>query len=186
MSYRYYSGGHCHTLPRSHAVRSDICRQPAAVSPPRIFSAMERNSCKVGPLSSVVLIQWLVDTGMSRPDHHKELFKLQSSIWGSSQTFQLNFFPSLHSGFCCPLFHKCWFQGHTSISVLNARLSQSLLSEQSVLQSVPYCPRFEQADKLDRIQTQVYISPSLLSYFCSTHRVFSFYWARFSFIEPLR
>lgn len=116
----------------------------------------------------------------------EELFELPSSIWGSSQTFQHNFFLSLHSGFCCPLFHKCWFQGHTSISVLNARLSHSLHSEQSVLQSVPYCPRFERADKLDRIRTQVYTSPSLLSYFCSTHRVFSFYWAWFSFIEPSR
>lgn len=82
----------------------------------------------------------MVDVGISRAEYHWR------AIWapefcGALVRHPNSTFPSAHSGFFSPLFHKCRLQGLTSINIPNARLSHSLLSEQSILQPVTYCPR---------------------------------------------
>lgn len=75
------------------------------------ISATESNSCKVRPLSSVILIQWRVDVGISRAEHHWR------AVWapefcGTLVRHPNSTFPSAHSGFFSLLFHKLAPRAH--------------------------------------------------------------------------
>lgn len=110
---RCSSGGYHHALPTSC---QECCQQPAlGCEPIKDILSTESLSSKVTPLFLVVLMQWLIDTGLSRPGCPSQAPDLRLCAPGASvrQVSLLNFF-LLPTSLPFPLLHKCGSKGTAS------------------------------------------------------------------------